>query len=56
MIEAQCARLQTALAGTDRERIDREVHALNAMVGPFAQARMDTAIAGALAGKNVEEV
>lgn len=56
MIEAQCARLQTALAGSDRERIDREVHALNAMVGPFAQARMDYAIAGALAGKNVEEV
>lgn len=56
MIEAQCARLQAALAGTDRERIDREVHALNAMVGPFAQARMDHAIAGALSGKNVEEV
>ncbi len=56
MIEGQCARLVAAIAGTDRERIDREVHALNAMVGPFAQTRMDHAIAGALAGKNVEEV
>lgn len=56
MIQGQCARLLAAIAGTDRERIDREVHALNAMIGPFAQARMDNAIAGALSGKNVEEV
>lgn len=56
MVEAQCLRLKTAIGGTDRERIDREVHALNAMVGPFAEARMNNAIAGALSGKNVEDV
>lgn len=56
MVEAQCLRLKAAMSGTDRERIDREVHALNAMVGPFAEARMNHAIAGALSGKNVEDV
>lgn len=56
MIDAQLARLKTAVAGQNRDRIDREVHALNAMIGPFAQARMDAAIGGALSGKNVEEI
>lgn len=56
MIEGQLLRLQTVIAGTDRERIDYEAGQLNTMVGPFAQRRMDQAIAGALSGKNVDEV
>lgn len=56
MIEAQIATLQSAMQGTDRGRIDHEVQAMNAMVGPFAERRMNAAIAGALTGKNVEEV
>jgi hypothetical protein len=32
------------------------VHELNALVGPFAERRMNAAIASALAGKNVDEV
>ncbi|MBN8543227.1 MAG: Fe-S protein assembly chaperone HscA [Alphaproteobacteria bacterium] len=56
MFEAQMQTLKAAIAGTDRERIDYEVHQLHALVGPFAERRMNHAIAGALAGKNVEEV
>lgn len=56
MIDGQLKRLKEAMAGTNRERIDHEVHQLNALVGPFAERRMDAAIAGALAGKNVEEL
>ncbi|OYW13589.1 MAG: Fe-S protein assembly chaperone HscA, partial [Rhodospirillales bacterium 12-54-5] len=56
MIEAQMGTLNAACQGTDRARIDHEVQALNAMVGPFAERRMNQAISGALTGKNVEEV
>jgi molecular chaperone HscA len=56
MIDAQLARLGKALTGHDRERIDYEVKALNELIGPFAQRRMDAAISSALAGKNVDEV
>jgi molecular chaperone HscA len=56
MIEAQMARLLGVIPGTDRDRIDREVQALNALVGEFAERRMNQAIAVALAGKNVDEV
>jgi molecular chaperone HscA len=56
MIEGQLARVRGAIAGDNRERIDHEVHELNALVGPFAQRRMDAAIAGALTGRNVDEV
>lgn len=56
MIDGQMARLKAAIAGDNRERIDHEVNQLNALVGPFAERRMDAAIAGALAGKNVNEV
>jgi len=56
MFAGQVARVREAIAGTNRERIDHEVHELNALVGPFAERRMNAAIARALAGKNVDEV
>lgn len=56
MIEGQIARVKEMMAGSNRERIDHEVHQLNALVGPFAERRMNAAIAGALSGKNVDEV
>lgn len=56
MIDAQLARLKKTAEGNDRERIDYEVHQLNALVGPFAERRMNASIANALAGKNIEEV
>ncbi|MFM9890974.1 MAG: Fe-S protein assembly chaperone HscA [Rickettsiales bacterium] len=56
MIDAQMKRLADAIAGPNRERIDHEVSQLNVLVGPFAQRRMDAAIANALTGKNVEEM
>lgn len=56
MFEAQMATLTTAMAGTDRDRIDYEVHQLHQMVGPFAERRMNAAIASVVTGKKVEEV
>ena len=56
MVNAQIALLEKAAGGTSRERIDHEVHQLNALVGPFAERRMNNAIAGALAGKKVDDV
>lgn len=54
MIEAQALRVQRAIAGVDREKIDHEVAQLNHVVGSFAQRRMDAAIAGALQGVSVD--
>jgi molecular chaperone HscA len=56
MIDAQIARLRAMIVGDNRERIDHEVHQLNALVGPFAERRMNAAIAAALEGKKVDEV
>ncbi len=56
MIMGQVARLREMIAGTNRERIDHESHQLSAMVGPFAERRMNAAIAGQLTGKQVDEV
>jgi molecular chaperone HscA len=56
MIDGQIKRLEEAIAGSNRERIDHEAQQLNAMVGPFAERRMNAAIAKALAGRNVDEV
>lgn len=56
MFEAQMETLKAAIAGTDRNKIDYEVHQLHGLVGPFAERRMNTAITSVLAGKNVEEV
>jgi molecular chaperone HscA len=56
MIKSQIARLKDVMAGGNRERIDHEAHQMNALVGPFAERRMNAAIAGALEGKKVDEV
>jgi len=56
MIQGQIARVKEVMAGTNRERIDHEVHQMNALVGPFAERRMNAAIASALSGKKVDEV
>lgn len=56
MFEAQLTRLREAVAGQSRERIDHEVHQLNALVGDFAERRMNKAISEALTGKAVDEV
>jgi hypothetical protein len=48
--------LKEAAAGMDRERIDYETHQLHALVGEFAERRMNAAITGALTGKRVEDV
>lgn len=56
MIAAQIATVKKALAGDNRDRIDHEVHQLNALVGPFAERRMNAAIARALEGKPVDDV
>ena len=56
MIASQIARLKEMIAGSNRERIDHESHQLSAMVGPFAERRMNAAIAGALTGRSVDEV
>lgn len=56
MIAAQIATVQKAIAADNRERIDHEAKQLNALVGPFAERRMNAAISGALSGKNVDEV
>lgn len=56
MFAAQMQTIKNAIASTDRERIDYEVHQLHALVGPLAERRMNKAISGALAGKKVEEV
>ena len=56
MIQGQITRLEEMMAGSNRERIDHEVHQLNALVGPFAERRMNAAIASALSGKHVDEM
>ena len=56
MIAAQIATVGKAMAGDNRERIDHEAKQLNALVGPFAERRMNAAIGNALSGKNVDDV
>lgn len=56
MIQGQIKRVEEMMAGSNRERIDHEVHQLNALVGPFAERRMNAAIASALSGKHVDEM
>ncbi len=56
MIAAQIATLNKAIAGDNRDRIDHEAKQLNAMVGPFAERRMNASISEALSGKNVDDV
>ena len=56
MIAGQVARLEGAIAGTQRDRIDHEVMALNGLIGGFAERRMNAAIARALEGRKVDDV
>ena len=56
MVEQQIARLRSVMAGDNRERIDHEVQQLNALVGPFAERRMNAAIVGELTGRKVDEM
>lgn len=56
MFNAQIAMVRKAMEGVNRERIDHAVHEMNALVGPFAERRMNAAIAGALSGMNVDDV
>ncbi|MBN67094.1 MAG: Fe-S protein assembly chaperone HscA [Rickettsiales bacterium] len=55
-IESQINTLNEAIAGDDRAKIEYETEQLNIAIGPFAERRMNVAISGALAGKNVSEV
>ncbi len=56
MIEAQIASVNEALQGSERERIDYESGRLQELVGPFAERRMNAAIAEGLSGKHLTEV
>lgn len=55
-IDAQIMNLQEAIDGDNRDYIDFEVERLNAVVNPFAERRMDRAIADALKGQSVDKV
>jgi molecular chaperone HscA len=55
-IEAQIGRIEAAIGGEDRHAIHGAVEALERLVTPFAQRRMDKAFAEALAGRSVEAV
>lgn len=48
--------LLVALSGDDRDRIDAAQMALQHVIAPFAQKRMDKAIGGALKGSRIEEL
>lgn len=50
------AKLETAMAGDDRDAINEAAEALENASRPFAEARMDSRIRQALAGQNVDEV
>ena len=54
-IDAQMVQLAQAVEGEDREVMVRETERLNALSQPFAQRRMDKAIASALQGQSVNE-
>ncbi len=55
-IEAQIGRIEAAIAGEDRDLIHGSVEAMEKLVTPFAQRRMDKAFADALAGKTVDRI
>jgi len=50
------ARLETAIAGEDRDEINAAAEALETLSKPFAERRMDRGIREALAGKSVNEL
>lgn len=55
-LEAEMRGLETACGGDDRDMIDMRHQQLQHRSAPFAQKRMDRAIAAALTGINVEDV
>jgi molecular chaperone HscA len=50
------ARLETAIAGEDRDEINAAADALETLSKPFAERRMDRGIREALSGKSVNEL
>jgi molecular chaperone HscA len=55
-IDAAIARARAAIAGTDRDAINAAIDLLDRETHPFAQRRMDRAIAQALKGQSLDEV
>lgn len=55
-INAAVAKLETVMAGEDRDAINDLAEALDAASRPFAEKRMDRGIRKALAGQNVDSV
>ncbi len=55
-IEAQIGVIENATGGDDRDAINGAVEALERMVTPFAQRRMDKAFADALSGVSVDNL
>ena len=55
-IEAALADLRQAIAGTDRDAIQKKTHALNEATQHLAEVVMNRSVREALAGKNVDDV
>ena len=55
-IDAAIAALEAARAGTDHRAVKAAIESLNRATEGLAGRRMDRAIAGALSGRNVNEV
>lgn len=49
-------RLSEAIAGTDKDLINKSIEELNAYTSPLAHRAMDEAIAGAIKGKSLESI
>jgi molecular chaperone HscA len=56
VLEAGVSALESSRRGTDHRAIKASIEALNRASEPFAARRMNRAIAGALAGRNVNQV
>jgi molecular chaperone HscA len=56
LFTSQIRYLREAIAEEDRDRIDVEIQELARISGPFAERRMNKAIASALQGKSVDQV
>jgi molecular chaperone HscA len=55
-LEAQMRKVEVLCEGEERDAIDAAVEVLNHLANPFAERRMDKAIASALEGKKIEEI
>src|SRR5688572_30512003 len=55
-IEAALAGLKQAMAGTDRDAIQKQTHALNEATQHLAEVVMNRSVREALAGRNVDDV